>query len=277
MFTALRDHWPEYLIEAWGLGMFMVSAGGFATLLYAPSSPAPGWFPNLFLRGTLMGIAMGLTAIAIIYSPWGKRSGAHINPAVTLAFFRLKKLAPWDALFYVVSQFIGGLAGVLLVAVLVGEAFTSIPVNYVVTVPGIWGWLAALMTEALMSFGLMLMVLGVSNHPRWNQYTGVFSGVLVATYISLAAPISGMSINPARTFASSLPAQVWTGFWIYYIAPPLAMLAATEIYLSRSQRPTRQICGKLCPNTETGCIAPECGCVAFERKTEGMGSKGVMG
>lgn len=209
-----------------------------------------------------MGSAMGVTAMAIIYSPWGKRSGAHINPAVTLTFFRLGKIAPADALFYVLAQFMGGWLGVLLVVGLLGEAFTSLPVNYAVTVPGAWGWLAALVTEIILSFGLMIMVLIVSNNSRTQQYTGFFSGLMVAMYIFVAAPISGMSINPARTFASALPAHEWSSFWIYYFAPPLAMLAAAQIYKNITQCSPREICGKLCPNTETPCPCIDCPCNA---------------
>lgn len=238
----------------------MVSAGVFATLLYAQISPLPQILPSFFWRGVLMGIAMGLTAIAIIYSPWGKRSGAHINPAVTIAFFRLGKLSPWDAGFYVLAQFIGSWLGILFVAVTLGEAFTTLPVNYVVTIPGNGGWLAALITEILLSFGLMLTILVVSNHSRLNQYTGLFAGLLVATFITFAAPISGMSINPARTFASALPANVWTAFWIYYFGPPLAMLAAAEVYQRATRRSPRDICGKLCPNSATPCPCLDCPC-----------------
>ena len=79
------EHWREYLIEAWGLGTFMVSAGVFATILYSPASPFSFLISHDFSKGLLMGIAIGLTAISIIYSPWGKRSGAHINPARTFA------------------------------------------------------------------------------------------------------------------------------------------------------------------------------------------------
>jgi aquaporin Z len=78
---ALRAHWPEYLMEAWGLGTFMVSAGVSTALLEYPGSPVHQAIPNGDLRLVLVGLAMGLTAIAIIYSPWGKQSGAHINPA----------------------------------------------------------------------------------------------------------------------------------------------------------------------------------------------------
>ena len=225
------EHWREYLIEAWGLGTFMVSAGVFATIIYSPDLAFSALFPNDFAQAIAMGIAMGLTAIAIIYSPWGKRSGAHINPAVTITFFRLKKLSVLDTIAYIISQFIGGFLGVLLVISLLGNSFTNPPINYVVTVPGKWGLFAALIAEFILSFSLMMMVLFVSNNPRLSKYTGIFSGILVAAFITFEAPISGMSINPARTFASGLPAQVWDGFWIYYFIPPLAMLTAAEIYL----------------------------------------------
>lgn len=255
-----RSHWAEYGIEAWGLGCFMVSAGGFATLLFYPGSPAYARVPHDFWRGLLMGCAMGLTAIALIYSSWGRRSGAHFNPAVTLAFFRLGKLTHRDALFYILAQFLGGLAGVLLLAGLLGEPFTQLPINYVVTVPGRWGWVAALAAEVVMSFGLMLMVLVVSNHPRWSGYTGIFAGLLVALYITFAAPISGMSINPARSFASALPAHTWTSFWIYYLAPPLAMLAAVEAYLRWTNASPHKLCGKLCPDPNAACLCHPCCC-----------------
>ena len=260
MFKVLQQHWPEYLMEAFGLGAFMVSAGLFATLLYAPTSPMPDLVPSEFVRGLLMGIAMGLTAIVIIYSPWGKRSGAHINPAVTLTFFRLGKLTAWDTFYYVLSQFVGAVLGIGLVAIVVGDSFTNRPVNYIVTAPGQAGWLAAIGIEFLMAFGLMLMVLFVSNQAKWGQFTGLFAGGLVATYITLFAPISGMSINPARTFGSALAAQSWDFFWIYYLAPPLAMLTAAEVYLRVTGSRQKYLCGKLCPNDETPCLCTFCPC-----------------
>ena len=87
----LKNHWPEYLIEGACLGVFMISAFTFGTILEHPASPLHRVLPHPLLRRFLMGLAMGATAIAIIYSPWGKRSGAHINPSTTLTFFRLGK------------------------------------------------------------------------------------------------------------------------------------------------------------------------------------------
>src|SRR6516164_7275987 len=135
--TALRTHWPEYLMEAAALGIFMISACVFGVLLEHPSSPLNQTLTNEGqLRRVLGGLAMGLTAIGIFYSPWGQRSGAHMNPAVTLTFLSLGKIAPWDALFYIVFQFLGGIAGVLVASFLIGPPLQHAAVNYVVTVPG---------------------------------------------------------------------------------------------------------------------------------------------
>src|SRR6266404_7189326 len=115
MTDALKHHWLEYLMEATCLGLFMVSAFTFGTILEHPASLVHQAIPNPLLRRFLMGLAMGSTAIAIIYSPWGKQSGAHINPSITLTFFRLGKVKKCDALLYIACQFLGGLLGVLFV------------------------------------------------------------------------------------------------------------------------------------------------------------------
>jgi hypothetical protein len=78
MADAVRRAWPEYLMEAAGLGLFMLSACGFTVLLFHPASPATRFVPDPFLRRALIGLAMGLTAVVLVYSPLGKRSGAHL-------------------------------------------------------------------------------------------------------------------------------------------------------------------------------------------------------
>jgi aquaporin Z len=253
-YAALTTHWPEYLMEAMGLGLFMLSACICVVLLEHPSSAVHQALPDATLRRVLIGIAMGLTAISIIYSPLGKRSGAHLNPAVSLAFWRLGKIEGWDALFYIAAQFAGGVLGVLLAAALLTRMLVADPaVNYAVTVPGSGGAGVAFAAEGAISFGLMLMVLIVSNQHKLNRFTGLFAGTLVALYISLEAPLSGMSMNPARTFASALPAGVWTDAWLYFLAPPLGMLLAAEAYLLwRGQGAV--LCCKLHHENDSRCI-----------------------
>jgi aquaporin Z len=250
---ALRRHWPEYLMEAAGLGLFMVSAGLFGTLLFFPGSPFAELLPDPMLRRALMGLIMGLTAIAIIYSPWGQQSGAHLNPAVTLTFWRLGKVASWDAVFYALSQFAGGALGVLVVLALLGAIFAEPPVSYVATMPGATGVAVALLAEVVISFGLMTMILFVTNTPKLMRLTGVFAGCLVALYITFEAPLSGMSMNPARTFASALPGNLWRGLWIYFAGPIAGMLLAVEAYRVIRRTP-EVICAKLNHHTHRRCI-----------------------
>src|SRR5437870_5723843 len=108
--TTFAEHWPEYVIEGSCLGLFMISACSFGELFH-PNSPAVRLIQNPILLRVLMGLAMGTTAMALIYSRFGKRSGAHMNPAVTLTFLRLGKITTVDALFYTAAQFAGAITG----------------------------------------------------------------------------------------------------------------------------------------------------------------------
>ncbi|MEP6911831.1 MAG: aquaporin [bacterium] len=253
MIDALRKHWPEYLMEAAELGLFMISACAFTVLLFHPISPVAQSIESATVRRVLMGAAMGSTAIAIVFSPFGKRSGAHFNPAVTLTFFRLGKVEPWDAAFYTLFQFAGGISGVLLASLLLGNLVAHQAVNFAATLPGPSGSGVAFMAEFLISFILMSVVLAVSNTKRLSRWTGLFAGALVATYISIESPISGMSMNPARTLGSASVAHLWTSLWIYFTAPPLGMLLAAETY-KRLKVGRAVACAKLHHHNNNRCI-----------------------
>jgi len=253
MTDALKHHWPEYLIEAACLGLFMISAFSFGTLLEHPSSPVHQAIASSTLRRFLMGLAMGGTAIAIIYSPWGKQSGAHINPSTTLTFFRLGKVAKWDALFYIAAQFFGGALGAIAAALLLSPLAAHPSVNYVVTTPGTAGALVAFGTEIVITFVLMTVILYVSNNQKLHKLTGLCAGLLVTTYITIEAPISGMSMNPARTFASAIAGNHWSALWVYFTAPLIGMLSAAEIYV-RQQGTSRVACAKLHHENSQRCI-----------------------
>jgi len=251
--AALRQHWREYLMEAAELGVFMISACVVVALLEHPGSAARQLISGPALRRVLTGIAMGLTAIAIVYSPWGQQSGAHFNPSVTLTFWRLGKVATWDAVFYVVAQFAGAIIGVLTAAAVLGAIIAHPAVNYVATLPGSGGPRTAFAAECLIAFCLMTVVLTLSNTPRVARYTGLGCGALVAAFISIEAPLSGMSMNPARTFGPALVAQMWDGLWVYFTAPPLGMLLAAQVYL-RLTGPAGVGCAKLDHQNEKRCI-----------------------
>jgi aquaporin Z len=253
-------HWAEFFIEAAALGTFMVSAGVFAAVLYHPASPVAAALSSEVLRRALMGLAMGATAVSIIYSPWGQRSGAHMNPAVTLTFFRLGKVARTDLVGYVAAQFAGGIAGIAAVSAVLGAVLSNPSVHFVTTMPGATGDAVAFVAEAAISFVLMLTVLYVSNHARWARFTGLCAGVLVWTYITVEAPLSGMSMNPARTLGSAVAAGEFAGLWIYFTAPPLGMLLAAELFTGRLGR--RVACAKLHHPRRGVCIF---GCQAVAR------------
>jgi aquaporin Z len=251
--AAMASHWQEYAIEAALLGTFMLSACLFTVLLFHPASPVPGLVPDRFLRRVLMGLAMGGTAVGLVYSAWGKQSGAHFNPAVTLTFTRLGRIAPRDAAAYVMAQFTGAVLGVLAAMLLAGPLVADASVRYAVTVPGPAGPAVAFAAEVLISFILMTVVLTVSGHRRFGRLTGLCAGLLVATFISLEAPLSGMSMNPARTMGSAVWAHDWTALWIYFTAPLLGMLGAAQLHLRRRGREP-DACAKLHHQNEKRCI-----------------------
>jgi aquaporin Z len=220
-------------------------------LIEHPDFGVPALIESPALRRALIGLAMGATAVALIYSPWGRRSGAHMNPAVTLTFLSLGKVQRDDALWFIAAQFGGGVLGVLAVLALFGERFAAAPVTFVATLPA-HGAALAFTLEFLISCGLMLTVLGFSSRVRLAPYTGLAAGALVASYIAFEAPYSGMSMNPARSFASAAPAGLFGGLWIYFIAPLLGMLSAAALH--RKLQPAAGTCAKLMHTGDARCI-----------------------
>lgn len=240
-------------MEAGCLALFMISACVFGVLLEHPESGIHQAIPFPVVRRVLMGLAMGITAIGLICSPWGKRSGAHMNPAVSLTFLSLGKISTWDALFYIVFQFAGGIAGVLVSEAVIGPALSDAAVNFVVTVPGPDGPSVAFLAEALISFLMMGTVLVTSNNRVLSRTTPYFAAALLTIFITLEAPYSGMSLNPARTLGSAVVALEWSGLWLYFAAPAIAMLAAGQFYrLCRGSKGV--FCAKLHHDNGQRCI-----------------------
>jgi aquaporin Z len=204
------------------------------------------------------GPRFGATIIAIVLTPWGKQSGAHFNPAVTFAFYRLKKVMLWDAVFYSAAQLLGAIAGVALASLVLEGAPAHKAVRYAATIPGIHGEAyyvntIAFVAEPIISFVLMSAILFASNHQVFAPYTHYFAAVLVAVYIAFESPLSGMSTNPARTFGPALYASYWHALWIYFIGPPLGMLVAAEVFLL-ARGGKAPFCAKLHHHNNKRCI-----------------------
>jgi aquaporin Z len=231
---AIALHWPEYLFEGVELGLFMLAACSFGTLLFFPASTVVERVPSPAVRLVFMGLAMGATAIAIILSPMGRRSGAHFNPIVSFTFFCLGRMHRLDTLFYVVAQFIGGALGVLAARFLVGVHLASPSVRYVVTIPGHYGITAAFLAEFCMGLLTMTVVLQSGNRAGLSRFTWLLVGLLVMLYVIAFSPVSGFSLNPARTLSSAIFAGVWTAMWLYLSAPLLGMLVAAALYVLTS-------------------------------------------
>jgi aquaporin Z len=249
---SFKRNWRLYIFEAVELAIFMISACASTVFLFDSTYPMPHILPNVVFRRVLMGLVMGITAVLIIRSPMGKRSGAHFNPTITLTYFRLGKIDAWNAFFYMVSQFLGGVLGVAVSALLLGKSLADPTVDYAVTTPGRYGTAAAFLAELFMAAVLMAVVLWLSNRPSLANLTSYFVGVLIVLYVLFFAPVSGFSINPARTIGSAVFADVWTAEWLYFIAPLLGMMIAAEIYL-RIYSVDRVLCAKLHPDPKYPC------------------------
>lgn len=249
---ALRTHWREYLMEATELALFMLCVCAAGTLLYERDSPLNRFGIPGVTKSVLMGVAIASASYMIIRSPFGRRSGAHFNPALTFAYFGLGRVHRWDALAYIVAQFIGGVLGVCVSRSLLGTRLADLPVLYVVTLPGRHGYPLTFLTEFVMSFLVMEVVLVVSNHRRLAKYSPLFVAFMTVFNYAICTSIAGYSVNPARSFSSALFAHIWHGIWLYFAAPGFGMLAAAILY-RRVRGDDRVYCAKVFHDLRSVC------------------------
>lgn len=221
------------MAEAAGLGGFVVLAGCVAMFLKHPDLPTMKsvWKDHPVWRRIPLGLIMGTYIWGL--TRWaGKVSGAHINPAVTWTYFRLGRLNLMDSLLYTLAQFAGSILAAQGLKYLFGDLFAHPSVNYGITLPkSPYGTAVAFIAEFIISFGLMGMSLYVGSSSRLKPHLPLLTGGLIALYLVVELPFSGMSLNPARSFAGALAGHNWTGLWVYFVAPPVAMLLAAGVFL----------------------------------------------
>ncbi|MET4075672.1 aquaporin [Hymenobacter sp. UYCo722] len=233
LLRTLRRHWPHYLVEAAGLVAFLIFSSVAAVVCFHPSSAvARALGPHAWVQRLGVGLIVGGLVAAMAYSPWGKRSGAHFNPAVTLGFWQLGHIRTADAIWYVVAQFAGALVAGVAIFWLLAPWFSHPAVHYNTTRPpeGAYGWVIALGAEILISGALMMVMLSSLHSARLKQWTGAFVGLLLALFVVVEAPLSGMSLNPARTLGSAMPAGGSPGLWLYFVGPLTATWVTAIVY-----------------------------------------------
>ena len=234
MLTALANHWRAYLMEAGGLMVFMLGAGALGTLFLYPGSPVQQALPSDLVRRCGLGVGMGLVTLAVAVSIGGV-SGAHINPAVTWTLWRCRRIGMWDAIFYTVAQVAGAIVAPALLVAVIGAPVADAAVQFPV-----WDLTSAALgiafaAEFVISFVLAIVLLAVLASRRLAPWSPVILSTLIALYIVVESPLSGMSLNPARSLGAALVLGHWRNSWIYLVAPTAAMLLAGEVH-ARSAR-----------------------------------------
>jgi aquaporin Z len=239
-------------MEAAEMAMLMLCICGAGSLLYGRYSAVANLGLSWLARSAIMGAIVAGATFIIIRSPFGRRSGAHFNPALTVAYFSLGRIHHWDAFSYVMAHFFGGIAGVFFAHQLFGANLSDFPVRYAVTLPGRNGSMIAFIAEFITSFALMEVVLLATNHRRLARYTPLFVALVTVFYYMLSMSISGYSVNPARSFSSALFAHIWQGIWIYFIAPGFGMLTAATLY-RKIAGADRIYCAKVFHDFQSNC------------------------
>jgi aquaporin Z len=232
----MRTTWRAWLAEATAIGAFMIAALVCTVAIEHPASPLRQLVADATARRALMGLAMGSTAIALIYSPLAAVSGAHMNPAVTLAFVRLGRLGWADAAAYVAAQCAGATVATWAAARVLGRWASDPAVNFVATQPGAAGAAAAGAAEATIAFLMCALVLAVSSRPATMRLTGLAAGTFVMAAIVVEAPLSGMSMNPARSLGPAIVSGQFPAFWIYVLAPIAGMQLAAGLHAAGARR-----------------------------------------
>jgi aquaporin Z len=237
-------HWPEYGAELLGTA-FLIFVGLSAVVFDFGKGLLPSsLIPDVSVRRLLTGLIFAGSGSLVAISPLGKLSGAHINPSVSLAFWAHGKMHRQDLIGYILAQFVGAIGGEVLLIAVWGHFSRSVTNG--MTLPGagypLWlVFLAEMLLTCLLVLGIFIFV---SSH-RLMRWTPLMNWILVATMVWLESPISGTSLNPARSIGPALLTWLWTAQWLYCTAPPLGGLLAVGVFRLLSIGERDVLTGKL--------------------------------
>ena len=230
---AYAHHWPSYLAEAGGVILFMIASCGTAVLFHHPDLPVrQALGESGLLRRAVQSLVIGVVLIIINFNPWGKRSGSHVNPAVTLSFWYFGKISTADAVWYITFQCAAAVLSGFVLYQLLETWYPHPDVNYNLNTPKPenGGWPVALMAEFIISALLILVTLVTLHSEKLRKNSSWFNIALFMLYIVFESPFSGMSTNPARSLGTAAAALNFDVFWIYLVAPISAMLLTTMLF-----------------------------------------------
>lgn len=230
-------HWLEYGAELLGTA-FNIFVGLSAVVFdFGKGLPMEHLIPDKSIRLLITGLIFAGSGSLVAISPLGKLSGAHINPSVSLAFWAQGKMHQHDIGGYIIGQFLGAIIGAALLVAVWGKYAAS--VTYGMTLPGtgyqLW---YVFLAEVIMTCLLVLSIFIFLSSHRLMRWTPLMTWLLVATMVWLGAPISGTSLNTARSIGPALVTWFWQDQWLYCIAPPLGAMVAVGVFrlLSMGER-----------------------------------------
>ena len=229
-----RVRWRLFFSELVGTALLVLGGVSVIIVMSGDGSPMARLLPNDLLRTLLTALLFGTIGSVIAVSRIGKESGAHINPAVTVGFWLMRKLDLRAAVGYVAAQLLGACAGAL---PLLAWGSMGQSVVFGATIPGQgYSTTAVLMGEVVTTFGLVATLCVFLGFRHLRQFTPFVIPFLYAVMVPLEAPISGTSTNPARTLGPALISGRWDGWWIYWLGPMLGALMAILVCSSFSRR-----------------------------------------
>jgi aquaporin Z len=221
-------HWAEWTCEFVGTALLLFGGLSAICLDFAPGSPVASVVPDHSARLLITGLLFAGTGSLVAVSTLGRRSGAHLNPSVTLAFWRRGHMHPHDLAGYIVAQTAGAFAGSALVRWWWGASARAVHLG--VTQPGHDIGAAAVGVEAFMTFLLVGGILLMVSSARTARWTPLLVWILVAVLVWQGAPWTGTSLNPARSLAPALLAPLTASLWIYFVGPLAGSLLAVAAF-----------------------------------------------
>jgi aquaporin Z len=239
-----HSHAPEYVAEFLGTACMVFFGLSAVVFDFGKGLPMEQWVPDPSLRRLITGLLFAGTGSLVAISPLGRLSGAHINPSVSLAFWLSGKMPFVDFIGYVMAQMLGAIAGE---AALVGAwKKYAASINNGMTLPGEgWALWQVFLAEVFITALLVLLIFIFVSNQRLMRWTPFMCWIVIAVMVWLEAPISGTSLNPARSFGPALLSGNWTGQWIYAVAPPLGGVVGLLLFRVTSREGREILTGKL--------------------------------